>query len=98
MSLSPRRGLNKDMKNGHNDIAHRLQITQGHLKKVIEMNKDGAYCIDLLHQLQAIRAALGKVESKVLENHLNGCVRDAFKKGEQKKAIEEVLSVFDKTR
>lgn len=89
------------MDNGHkdnNDIAHRLKITEGHLKKVIEMNKNGSYCIDILHQLQAIRAALGKIESKVLEEHLHGCVKDAFSKGDHKKAIGEVLSVFDKTR
>lgn len=86
------------MMNGHDDIAHRLKITEGHLKKVIDMNDRGAYCIDVLHQLQAIRAALGKVESKILENHLNSCVKEAFDKGDQKKAISEVLTVFDKTR
>ena len=86
------------MINGHTDIIHRLKITEGHLKKVIEMNEEGAYCIDILHQLQAIRAALGKVESIILESHLNNCVKDAFDKGDHKKAIGEVLSVFDKTR
>lgn len=87
--------MNNDIKK---DISQRLKITQGHLKKVIEMNDNGAYCIDVLHQLQAIRAALGKIESKVLENHLNTCVKEAFRKGDQKKAIAEVLSVFAKTR
>ncbi len=82
----------------NNDIDHRLKITHGHLKKVIKMNGSGAYCIDVLHQLQAIRAALGKIESKVLEGHLNTCVKEAFEKGDQKKAVAEVLSVFDKTR
>lgn len=82
----------------NNDISHRLKITQGHLKKVIEMNAKGAYCIDVLHQLQAIRAALGKIESKVLEDHLNTCVQKAFEDGKQDQAIKEVLSVFDKTR
>lgn len=86
------------MHNGHNDISHRLKIAEGHLKKVVDMNQNGAYCIDVLHQLQAIRAALGKIESKVLENHLNTCVKEAFKKGNQKRAVSEVLSVFDKTR
>ena len=85
------------MRNGHIDIIHRLKITEGHLKKVIEMNENGAYCIDILHQLQAIRAALGQTESKVLEKHLNECVKDAFNKGDHKKAIEEILLIFNKT-
>lgn len=80
------------------DISQRLKITQGHLKKVVKMNDDGVYCIDILHQLQAIRAALGKIESKVLENHLKICVQKAFADGKQDQAVKEVLSVFDKTR
>lgn len=80
------------------DISQRLKITQGHLKKVTEMNDNSVYCIDVLHQLQAIRAALGKIESKVLENHLKTCVQKAFEDGKQDQAVKEVLSVFDKTR
>lgn len=86
--------MNTDQK----DISHRLKIVEGHLKKVVKMQEEDSYCIDVLHQLQAIRAALGKIESKILENHLNTCVKEAFEKGDQKKAVSEVLSVFDKTR
>lgn len=80
------------------NINHRLKITTGHLKKVVKMQEEGSYCIDVLHQLQAIRAAIGRIESKVLENHLKTCVQKAFSEGKQEKAIKEVLSVFDKTR
>lgn len=86
--------MTQDQKN----INHRLKIVEGHLKKVVKMQEEGSYCIDILHQLQAIRAALGKIESKVLENHLKTCVQKAFKEGRQEQAIKEVLSVFDKTR
>lgn len=86
------------MNDSQKDINHRLKIAEGHLKKVVKMQEEGSYCIDVLHQLQAIRAAIGRIESKVLENHLKTCVRKAFSEGKQEKAIKEVLSVFDKTR
>lgn len=86
--------MTEDQKN----INHRLKIAEGHLKKVVKMQEEGSYCIDILHQLQAIRAALGKIEGKVLENHLKTCVQKAFQDGKQENAVKEVLSVFDKTR
>lgn len=79
-------------------ILHRLNITLGHLKKVIEMHNNGAYCIDVLHQLEAIRAAIGKTESAIMENHLNTCVYKSFMSGKRDQAIKEVLTVFEKSR
>ena len=86
------------MNNSQKNIIHRLKITNGHLKKVVEMSQNGAYCIDIIHQLQAVKAALGKIENKILDNHLNTCVFQAFKTGKKDQAIREVLSVFEKTR
>ena len=87
------------MTNGHeNNVTHRLKIVEGHIKKINRMHQDGAYCIDLLHQLQAVKAALSKIESKLMENHLKTCVQNAFKNGKQKQAIGEILTIFDKTR
>jgi DNA-binding FrmR family transcriptional regulator len=86
------------MNNQKKNISHRLKIVTGHVRKITEMVDKGAYCIDVLHQIQAVKAALGKIESKVLENHMNTCVLDAFKKGRKNEAIKEVMSVFEKTR
>ncbi|MBI4099779.1 metal-sensing transcriptional repressor [Candidatus Microgenomates bacterium] len=71
-------------------IVHRLQISLGHLEKVLQMVKDDVYCIDVLHQMQAVREALKQTEDVIMAKHLETCV------GASKTAISEVMSVFNK--
>lgn len=77
-------------------IIHRLKIAQGHLKKVQSMVEQNNYCIDVIHQSQAIQKALKQVDHLMMENHLKGCVSDAIKNGNSQEAISEVMSVFKK--
>lgn len=77
-------------------ILHRLKIAQGHLKKVIKMVEDEQYCIDILHQSQAIQKALKEVDNLMLENHLQKCAANAIRNGKSDKAIQEVMEVFKK--
>lgn len=77
-------------------ILHRLKITQGHLKKVLKMMEEGEYCIDVIHQSQAVQRALEEADSLVLENHLKTCVVDHIKKGEADASIKEIMNVFKK--
>ena len=79
-------------------ILHRLKIAQGHLKKVIQMVEDDVYCIDVLHQMQAVENAIVQTEGVVLENHLKRCAIDAIRKGKQEDAIREIMTVFKKNR
>jgi len=79
-------------------IINRLKIVEGHVKKVREMVGNDKYCIDILHQSQAINAALKEIDSLLLSNHLNTCVVDSIKKGQSKKAIEEVMAVFKRSK
>lgn len=78
-------------------ILHRLKIAQGHLKKVREMVESDDYCIDVIHQNQAVQKALKEIDTLTLENHLSGCVSDAIKNGRKDEAIMEVMAVFKKT-
>lgn len=77
-------------------ILHRLKISLGHLKKVISMVEGDQYCIDVLHQSQALRKAIEETENLVLENHLKSCVAADIRSGNEKKAVAEVMSVFMK--
>lgn len=79
-------------------ILHRLQIAKGHLEKVISMVKNDDYCIDVVHQLLAVQAALRKTDEAILENHLKTCVADSIKKGESNEAIKEVMEVLKKKK
>ncbi len=85
-------------KNTQERIIHRLKIAQGHLKKIQEMVKNDAYCIDVLHQSQAVEAALKEIDSLILNNHLNTCVVDSIKKGQSEKVIAEIVAVFKRSQ
>src|SRR5688500_15592004 len=78
------------------NIIHRLQITKGHIEKVINMVNEDAYCIDTVHQLMAVQSALKKVDEIVLENHLKTCVSESIKSGNSEEAIGEVMRVLQK--
>ncbi|MFZ5879855.1 MAG: metal-sensitive transcriptional regulator [Chloroflexota bacterium] len=76
----------------------RLKTIEGHLKGVIRMVEEDAYCIDIIRQIQAVEAALNKVSSQILENHLNSCVITAIQGDDQKereRVLKEITEVFD---
>lgn len=77
-------------------ILHRLKIAKGHLEKVIKMVEEDCYCIDVLHQSQAIQKALKETDNVMLENHLKTCTADAIGKGKKDEAVTEVMQVFKK--
>ena len=77
-------------------ILHRFKIASGHLKKVLKMVEDQDYCIDIIHQSQAVQKALREADNLMLENHLKTCASDAIKEGRQEEAVKEVMNVFKK--
>ncbi|KAF0110757.1 MAG: hypothetical protein FD147_1407 [Chloroflexi bacterium] len=68
----------------------RLKTIEGHIKGVTRMVENGEYCIDVIRQIQAVQAALNKVSSNILNDHLNSCVITAVQ-GEDPKERERVL-------
>lgn len=89
------RGIPRD-KSVNRKVIHRLAIARGHLDKVIKMVEDGDYCIDVIHQSIAVQAALKEIDNLVLRNHMESCVADSIKKGDEKEVISEVMKIFDK--
>jgi CsoR family transcriptional regulator, copper-sensing transcriptional repressor len=80
------------------DVLKRLKIVEGHLKGVVRMVEEDAYCIDVIRQIQAVEAALNKVSSQILENHLNSCVTTAIRGddlAERERVLKEITDVFD---
>ena len=77
-------------------IVHRLKIARGHLESVIKMVENDDYCIDVLHQMQAIESGLKITGNLLLENHLKTCVSDAITKGKAEESIAEIMEVFKK--
>ncbi|HSD98294.1 MAG TPA: metal-sensitive transcriptional regulator [Patescibacteria group bacterium] len=79
-------------------ILHRLKIAKGQLENVMKMVESDAYCIDIIHQMQAVEKAIMQTEGLLLENHLKGCVTDSIRQGKQEEAIKEVMEVFKKSK
>lgn len=84
-------------KNTKERILHRLKIARGHLNMVMQMIEDDKYCIDVLHQSQAVQKAIKETDNLILENHLKGCVSDAISNGKKDEAITEVMNIFKKS-
>jgi len=82
--------------NNDNSI-QRLKTIEGHLRGVIRMVEEDAYCIDVIRQIQAVEAALNKVSGQILENHLNSCVITAIRgnsEAERERVLKEITEVF----
>ncbi|MCA9897373.1 MAG: metal-sensitive transcriptional regulator [Anaerolineales bacterium] len=78
-------------------VTQRLASAAGHLKGIERMVQDDTYCIDVIKQVQAVQAALNKVTSMILDNHLHTCVTTAIRNDEadeREKVLQEITSVF----
>ncbi len=79
----------------------RLNRIAGQVRGVAQMIEDDRYCIDILHQIAAIKAALAKVESQVLKDHAACCIAEAIASGEeaeQRAKFEELIDLFERNR
>jgi DNA-binding FrmR family transcriptional regulator len=87
--------FNRDGEAKRKVYADMLQIQ---LETASKMMDDDAYCIDVMHQMQAIESGLRGTGNLLLENHLKGCVADAITKGKAEESIAEIMQVFKKAR
>lgn len=81
----------------HDDILLRLKNAEGHLRGVQRMVEDGQYCIDVIRQIQAVQAALNRINALILENHLNSCVITAIQgedREERERVLKEITDVY----
>lgn len=82
-------------------IVKRLNRIEGQVRGINRMLEEDRYCIDILHQVQAIKAALTKVETALLKDHASACVEEALRKGsldEQREKIVELVGLFERVR
>ncbi|MBA4225549.1 MAG: transcriptional regulator [Hyphomonas sp.] len=82
-------------------VVTRLRRIEGQVRGVSGMVEEGRYCIDILTQIQAIKAALAKVEDELLKNHAAHCVEEAILDGDaesQRQKFSELVDLFGKYR
>jgi DNA-binding FrmR family transcriptional regulator len=90
--------MSNEPTNSRNTVLRRLKTIEGHLKGVVRMVEEEAYCIDVIRQIQAVEAALNKVSEQILEEHLNSCVITAIRgesEGERERVLKEISEVFE---
>lgn len=78
-------------------VIRRLKSVEGHVRGVQRMVEAEQYCIDVIKQIDAIQAALAKVQQIILDNHLHTCVTTAIRgdDAERREAvIGEIMDVF----
>lgn len=79
----------------------RLRRIEGQVRGLVKMLEEDRYCIDVLQQMQAVKAALAKAESEVLKAHAETCVESAIQTGnadEQREKVSELIDLFDKLK
>jgi len=79
----------------HKDRIANLKRIEGQIKGIIRMIERNEYCIDILNQTKAAKNALGNVENKILEKHLNECIKESIKNPKNaNKKIEELVKTL----
>jgi CsoR family transcriptional regulator, copper-sensing transcriptional repressor len=78
-------------------VATGLKRIEGQVRGVLRMVEQERYCVDVLTQISAVRAALHKVEAQILQDHVSHCVAGAFASGdpaEQRHKVEELVETI----
>ena len=78
-------------------VVTRLKRIEGQVGGLLRMVDEDRYCVDVLTQINAVRAALQKVEEQILRDHVSHCVAGAFATGdmiEQRNKIEELVATI----
>ncbi|MFG1397588.1 MULTISPECIES: metal-sensitive transcriptional regulator [Roseixanthobacter] len=78
-------------------VLKRLNRIEGQVRGIARMVEEDRYCIDLITQISAVRAALRRAEEEVLRDHVAHCVEHAIRSGdadEQRKKVAELMDVI----
>jgi CsoR family transcriptional regulator, copper-sensing transcriptional repressor len=78
-------------------VQKRLNRIEGQVRGLSRMVEEDRYCIDVVTQISAVRAALRRVEEEVLRDHVSHCVEHAIKSGnhaDQRKKVIEIIDVM----
>lgn len=78
-------------------VKRRLSRVEGQVRGIARMVEEGRYCIDIVTQIGAVRAALRRIEEEVLKDHVGHCVEAAIRSGdaaEQRRKVAELMDVL----
>ncbi|GMU40855.1 MAG: hypothetical protein AMXMBFR23_17210 [Chloroflexota bacterium] len=76
------------------DVLKRLAYIEGHLNGIRRMVEEDTYCVDVLKQMYAVRRAVEKAESRILDGHLHHCVLEAVTEGRHDEVFDELVELY----
>ena len=76
------------------DATNRISYIEGHIAGVKKMIQEDRYCVDILKQTHAIKAAIDKLETRLLEGHLHTCVVEGIKNGREEDVVGELKDLY----
>ena len=76
------------------DALKRLSYIEGHLTGIRKMLDEDKYCVDILKQTYAVRRAIEKMESLLLEGHLKSCVVEGIQSGRAEEIVDELKGLY----
>lgn len=82
------------MPDAKDDALKRLSYIEGHLSGIRKMLEEDKYCVDVLKQTFAVRRAIEKMESILLEGHLHSCVVEGIKEGREDQVVGELTDLY----
>lgn len=89
--------MRKDIKAS---VEKRLGRIEGQVRGLAKMVDEDRYCIDIVTQISAVRAALRRVEEEILKDHVAHCVEHAISSGnkaDQREKIAELMAVISRS-
>ena len=82
------------MSEAKTEALKRLSYIEGHLSGIRKMLEEDKYCVDVLKQTYAVRRAIEKMESILLEGHLHTCVVEGIKNGREEDVVGELKDLY----
>ncbi|EPX87558.1 Uncharacterized protein putative in bacteria [Rubellimicrobium thermophilum DSM 16684] len=79
----------------------RLARIAGQVQGLARMVAEDRYCMDILVQIQAVKAALARAEAEILRDHAATCIREAIEAGDapaMQRKLDELIDLFDRSR
>lgn len=72
-----------------------LKTSRGQIDGIIRMIEDDRYCVDISKQILSSMGLLKKANTKIIEQHIRHCVKDAIKEGKGDEKIDEIVGILD---
>ena len=76
------------------DATNRISYIEGHLAGVKKMVDEGRYCVAVLKQTYAIKKAIEKLETKLLDGHLHSCVIEGVREGRSDEVLGALVELY----